>query len=96
MSGMRIINADALTVVTERIFCDVCNSYKGEKCSGCNIRVMLDTINRAETLTGYVDGAEVVKTLQGFCLSDGCQPDLDCSDCSIGKLCKELKAKWVE
>lgn len=91
MSGMRIINADALAEVVERIFCDVCNSYKGEKCGGCNVREFLNAISRAETLTGYVDGLKVVKALRGFCLSDGCEPNLDCSDCGIGQLLKELK-----
>lgn len=95
MSGMRIINADALAEVVERIFCDVCNSYKGEKCSGCNVREFLNTISRAETLTGYVDGLKVVKALRGFCMSDGC-PDLNCSKCGIGQLYKELNAEGIE
>lgn len=90
---MRIINADALAKVVERIFCGVCNGYKGEKCSGCDVRIMLDTISRAETLTDYVDGAEVVKALRSFCLSDSCVHDLDCGDCCIGQLLKELKTR---
>lgn len=94
MSGMRIINADALSEGVRQNFCNVCESYKDE-CDVCEIAEILRMIDSTETLTNYVDGVKVVKALRDFCISDGCEPNLDCSDCGIGQLLKELNGEGI-